>query len=109
MSPSVSLRRDGFVATVTIANPRKLNALTLAMWRELKSAMERVSADDAIRCVIVRGEGEKAFAAGADIAEFAEVRDDAEQARVYHGEYVQGALKSVAECRHPTVAMIHGP
>jgi enoyl-CoA hydratase len=57
----------------------------------------------------VRGAGQEAFAAGADIAEFASVRNDAQQGRVYHREHVQGALQSVAECRHPTVAMIHGP
>ena len=109
MSPTVSVERDGFVATVSISNPPKLNALTVAMWRALKTAMEDVSADDAIRCIVLRGAGDEAFAAGADIAEFAKVRDNVEQGRIYHGEYVHGALMAVAECRHPTIAMIHGP
>ena len=109
MSSSVLVSRDGAVATVALHNPPKLNALTLSMWRALKRAMDELSADDHLRCVVLRGAGTEAFAAGADIAEFARVRDNAEQGRVYHREHVFGALKAVAECRHPTVAMIHGP
>jgi enoyl-CoA hydratase len=58
---------------------------------------------------VLRGAGREAFSAGADIAEFATERDNADQGRRYHREYVHGALKAVGECRHPTVAMIHGP
>jgi len=79
------------------------------MWRELKRAMDALSAEDGLRCIVIRGEGNEAFAAGADIAEFATARDDAEQGKRYHREHVHGALKAVGECRHPTVAMIHGP
>jgi enoyl-CoA hydratase/carnithine racemase len=105
----VLIERDGAIATVTLSNPGKLNALTVAMWQELAHAMERLSADDALRCVVLRGAGNEAFAAGADIAEFAQARDNAEQGKVYHRQYVHGALKAVGECRHPTIAMIHGP
>jgi enoyl-CoA hydratase/carnithine racemase len=62
-----------------------------------------------LRCIVLRGAGDKAFAAGADIAEFAQVRTTREQGKVYHGEHVSGALRAVAQCRHPVVAMIHGP
>ena len=106
---AVLVERDGAIATVTLSNPGKLNALTVSMWQELARAMERLSADVALRCVVVRGAGNEAFAAGADIAEFAQARDNAEQGKVYHRQYVQGALKAVGECRHPTIAMIHGP
>jgi len=97
------------VATVILSNPGKLNALTVSMWRELKRAMEELSADDGLRCIVLRGGGDEAFAAGADIAEFARVRDNLEQGKVYHRRHVHGALQAVGECRHPTVAMIHGP
>ena len=109
MSSTVLVSRDGFVATVSLHNPPKLNALTVAMWRAVKDIMEALSADETLRCVVLRGAGSDAFAAGADIAEFAQVRDNIDQGRVYHREYVHGALKAVSECRHPTVAMIHGP
>jgi len=96
------------VATVTITNPGKRNALTVAMWRELTSVMKKLSADTDLRCVVLRGQGQEAFAAGADIAEFATERDNARQGKIYHRELVFGALRAVGECVHPTVAMIHG-
>lgn len=105
----ILVERDGVIATVTLSNPGKLNALTVSMWQALARAMEALSADDALRCIVLRGAGTEAFAAGADIAEFASARDNAEQGKRYHREYVRGALKAVGECRHPTVAMIHGP
>lgn len=109
MSGNIVVKRDGAIATVSLSNPGKLNALTVAMWRELACVMGELSADDDLRCIVLRGAGESAFAAGADIAEFAQVRDNVEQGKIYHHEYVYGALKAVGECRHPTVAMIHGP
>ena len=109
MAPGILIDREGAIATVTLSNPVKLNALTVAMWQELARAMERLSADDALRCVVLRGAGKEALAAGADIAEFAQARNNAGQGKVYHRQHVQGALKAVSECRHPTVAMIHGP
>ncbi|HYC49149.1 MAG TPA: enoyl-CoA hydratase-related protein [Burkholderiales bacterium] len=109
MTADVVVARDGAVATVTLHNPEKLNALTAEMWRALRRAVEALSADDALRCVVLRGAGSEAFAAGADIAEFAQVRNDAEQGRIYHRELVYGALQALAECRHPTIAMIQGP
>ena len=108
MNSGITLTREGVVATVAITNPAKLNALTVAMWRELTAVMQRLSADDSLRCVVLRGDGDQAFAAGADIAEFATERDNAAQGRVYHRELVYGALRAVGECRHPTLAMIHG-
>lgn len=109
MSGSVIVERDGVIATVSLSNPDKLNALTVAMWRDLARVMGELSARDDLRCVVLRGAGSDAFAAGADIAEFALQRDNVEQGKVYHREYVFGALKAVGDCRHPTVAMIHGP
>ena len=97
------------IATVRLSNPGKLNALTVAMWQELARAMQQLSADDELRCVVLRGAGSEAFAAGADIAEFATARDNAGQGMVYHRQTVHGALKAVGGCRHPTLAMIHGP
>jgi len=109
MAAGILQRRVGDIATVLISNPDKLNALTVAMWRELARVMDALSADDELRCVVLRGAGESAFAAGADIAEFATERNDRDQGRQYHRELVYGALRAVAACRHPTVAMIHGP
>jgi enoyl-CoA hydratase/carnithine racemase len=105
----ILVERDGEIATVTLSNPGKLNALTVAMWAELKRAMEALSAEDALRCIVLRGAGSNAFAAGADIDEFEHARADAKQGKHYHRDLVHGALEAVASCRHPTIAMIHGP
>ena len=107
--PAILVARDGAIATVSLNNPGKLNALTVAMWQALAREMDRLAADGSLRCVVLRGAGSEAFAAGADLAEFAQARDNAAQGRVYHREHVHGALKAVSECPHPTVAMIHGP
>jgi len=108
-APAILVERDDAIATVSLSNPGKLNALTVSMWQELARAMVALSADEALRCIVLRGAGNEAFAAGADIAEFAAARDNAAQGKNYHREHVHGALKAVGECRHPTVAMIHGP
>lgn len=108
MNGEILVAREGPVATVTLSNPPKLNALTVAMWRELARVFDGLSADDSLRCVVLRGAGTEAFAAGADIAEFAAERNTVEQGKVYHRELVHGALRAVGECTHPTVAMIHG-
>ena len=107
MTAAVLIERDGAIATVVLNAPDRLNALSLASWTELGARMRELSADDALRCVIVRGAGTKAFAAGADISEFPEVRASAAQGRVY-GETIHATMRAIGECRHPTVAMIHG-
>ena len=105
---SIDVSRDGVIATVAINNPAKLNALTVAMWQELARVFRALSDDNDLRCIVLRGAGDEALAAGADIAEFAEVRHDFASGKTYHLETVANALKAVAECRHPTVALIKG-
>ena len=109
MNPGIRVERDGAIATVALSNPYKLNALTVAMWQKLGRVMNALADDDGLRCIVLRGAGSAAFAAGADIEEFALARDNVEQGKRYHREYVRGALEAIGECRHPTVAMIHGP
>ena len=80
--------RDRVIATVTLNNPDKLNALNRATWQRLGEVMRELSDEDALRCVVIRGAGDQAFAAGADISEFARVRADSKQGKDY------GTLKS---------------
>ncbi|MBI2296596.1 MAG: enoyl-CoA hydratase/isomerase family protein [Betaproteobacteria bacterium] len=107
MPDPILVSRDGAIATVALNNPERLNALDKAMWRRLGEAMRELSADEQLRCVVVRGAGNKAFAAGADIAEFARERADSKQAKQY-GTIIHETMRAVARCRHPTVAMIRG-
>jgi enoyl-CoA hydratase/carnithine racemase len=108
MKPDVLCALEGDIATVTLFNPGKLNAVTAAMWQKLKAVMMDLDGREALRCVVIRGEG-MAFAAGGDIEEFATLRDTPEQAMTYHGQWVAGALEAIVACRHPTVALIQGP
>jgi len=104
---SILVERTDHVATVTLNKPDKMNALDLAMWRELAQAFRQLSADDSVRCIVLRGAGEKAFSAGADIEEFERERNSADKSRAY-SKVTQAALAAIAECRHPTIAQIHG-
>jgi len=103
----VLVTRDGAIATVALNNPERLNALNRAMWARLGDVMRELSADDALRCIVVRGAGDKAFAAGADISEFHSERANARQAKKY-GEDIAISMRALAECRHPVVALIQG-
>jgi enoyl-CoA hydratase/carnithine racemase len=107
MPDPILVARDGVLATVTLDNPGRLNALTRSMWEGLGAAMRALSADDTLRCVVLRGAGGRAFAAGADIAEFGTERADTAQARDY-GNLVHATMRAVARCRHPTLALIEG-
>lgn len=98
---------DAGIATVTLFNPDKRNAINAAMWRQLRQTMEALDADETLRCVVIRGE-DTTFAAGGDIEEFLTERDTFERAQVYHGEWVAAALDSIVACRHPVVALIEG-
>jgi enoyl-CoA hydratase/carnithine racemase len=103
----IRIEKNGVIAIVTLSNPGKLNALNLAMWHALAQAFSALSADESLRCVIVRGEDGN-FAAGADIEEFSSVRSTMEQGMRYHQEAISGALHAIAHCLHPTVAAIEG-
>jgi enoyl-CoA hydratase/carnithine racemase len=107
MSGAITMTRDGAIATVVLDRPEKLNALTRAMWEHLGETIAALSADDSVRCVIVRGAGEKAFSPGNDIGEFATARSNKAQA-IEYGRSMHHTAKALAECRHPIVAQIHG-
>jgi enoyl-CoA hydratase/carnithine racemase len=107
VSGEVLLSRDGDVAMLTLSNVERLNALSLAMWEQLGAHMKKLDADESLRCIVMRGAGDKAFAAGADIANFAAERANSKQAREY-GTRIAGSMRALAECRHPVVALIQG-
>jgi enoyl-CoA hydratase len=107
MPELVEVARDGPIATVVLNRPEKLNALTKDMWRALGETVATLSADNRVRCIILRGAGEKAFSPGNDIGEFATERANKAQA-IEYGRMMHGALAALEACRHPLVAQIHG-
>lgn len=107
MSECILIERDGPIATVVLNRPDKLNAMTKDMWRRLGEAMTELSADDRLRCLVLRGAGGKSFSPGNDISEFETERSNPSQAKAY-GTILHQALTAVKTCRHPTVALIEG-
>lgn len=107
MSGKILCQRDGGIATVTLSNPGKLNAIDAAMWRRLREVMTELAAVADLRCVILTG-ADDAFAAGGDLEEFRTARADVDSALAYH-EAVGTALAAVADCPLPTIAAIPGP
>jgi enoyl-CoA hydratase len=107
MEETVLTQRVGAIATVVLNRPEKLNALTRPMWKRLGDVFGELSADDSLRCIVIRGAGTRAFAPGNDISEFATERSNVEQARAY-GADMRRTIEAIDACRHPIVAQIHG-
>jgi enoyl-CoA hydratase len=107
MEETILVERDGAIATVVLNRPAKLNALTRPMWKRLGDVFLELSADDDVRCIVIRGAGTKAFAPGNDISEFETERSNVEQARAY-GNDMRRTIEAIDHCRHPVVAQIHG-
>src|SRR5437868_13691245 len=93
------------IAYVTVNRPEKLNALNMAVMEELRTAFTAIKADKEIRVVILTGAGEKAFVAGADIAELnkhgvVDAKEDTHKG--------QAVLDLIEDHGKPTIACING-
>jgi len=98
----------GTVGRVTLANAGKMNAMSVAMWRELRAHFEALQAlPGCVRVLIVAGEGGD-FAAGGDIEEFPDFRFDEARLRHFHEQEVLPALQAMLDCDLPLVAQIEG-
>jgi enoyl-CoA hydratase/carnithine racemase len=97
---------DGPVATLTFNRPEARNAMTWEMYDDLVAACERVDSDDAIRVLVCRGAGGKAFVAGTDIAQFQNFknRDDG----VKYEERLDRVLDRLERVTKPTIAQVEG-
>ena len=96
---------DG-IATVTLDNPARMNALTAAMWGALPAVMAQAETDATVRVIILRGAGQRAFSAGADISEFETAR--AGDAVHTYDQLNHAAFEALTGSTKPTIAMIHG-
>jgi enoyl-CoA hydratase len=107
MTDLIRVSREGPVVRVTLDRPDKHNCVSTGMWRELGALFEGFDADESLRCIVLAGAGGRAFSVGADIAEFPQVRSNADQAREY-GRLTHGAMEAMARCRHPLIAAVQG-
>ncbi len=108
MGDFVATEQDGFVATVTIDHP-PVNALSAPLLEELEAELDRLDHDAGVRAIVLRGAGERAFVAGADISEFPALREaaaEAQESGSARGIQKLGARMDAAHT--PFIAAIHG-
>jgi enoyl-CoA hydratase len=104
---SLTVEKRGGVGWIVFNQPAKKNAINDAMWRGIPPAMQRFDADPEVRCVVFRGAGTEAFAAGADISEFEKVRSD-KGAIAEYDDLLDRVLHAIQDSLKPSVAMIYG-
>jgi enoyl-CoA hydratase/carnithine racemase len=102
---AISLEVTGFVAELGLASG-PLNLVTREMLRAVNAALDEVSANNEVRCVIVHGGHARAFCAGSDINDFASLQHDASEHKILFEDMV---LRTLARMAVPTIAAIDGP
>ncbi|MGE0658436.1 MAG: enoyl-CoA hydratase/isomerase family protein [Reyranellaceae bacterium] len=96
---------DGPIAAVTINRPEALNALNTKVFAELHELFERIGRDESIRVVVLKGAGEKAFVAGADIREMAGMSRTQAEARSWNGMRLYDRMRRLPQ---PIIASVQG-
>lgn len=102
---SLLLERDGAIAVLTINRPTSLNALNTHTLQELRRAFDDLQADDAVRCVVVTGAGDRAFVAGADINELEGLTPWKAREQALLGQRV---LEQIEHLGKPVIAAVNG-
>ncbi|MDX2266098.1 MAG: enoyl-CoA hydratase [Hyphomicrobiales bacterium] len=103
----IDTRVDGGVGHIVMSNPSRMNAMNSAMWRALPTAVARLDGDPEVRVIVVRGAGEAAFSAGADISEFGAVRSTPEAVQAYE-DLNSAAIDALLAAQKPVVAAVRG-
>lgn len=102
----VDIEIEDGIAVVTLNRPEAMNALSRALRAELAAAMRAVDADDAVRCVILTGAGERAFTAGLDLKELGSDTSHLGAANATDAE--ENPVKAIEQCRKPVIGAING-
>jgi enoyl-CoA hydratase/carnithine racemase len=95
------------IATLTLSQPEKLNAMSFSMWTELAECIREAEADPGVRVIVLAGDGGRAFCAGADISQFGEQRTGDAAVAAYEEAVTEG-LATLAGASKPTVAVVRG-
>lgn len=104
--PELRLVREGDIGFIIASNPARMNAFTAGMWEAVPRLIAAAEADEAIRVIVLRGAGTRAFSAGADISEFDSARSGG--ATAAYDELNDAAFRALSGCSKPIIAMIHG-
>lgn len=102
----IDVAREGSVAVVTLNRPDRRNPISLGMWRGIATIVGELDRDPEVRAIVLTGAGGN-FSVGADIAEFATVRDDAAQSVAYE-QAVDAAADTIAAVTKPTIGVVSG-
>ena len=97
---------DGAIATLTFNRPDARNAMTWEMYEALVDACERVDRDQAVRVLVLRGAGGKAFVAGTDISQFQNFRNREDGLK--YEERLDHVLDRLERVAKPTIAQVEG-
>lgn len=101
------IERDGPIGRLVLDNPERRNAISAEMWRAIPPAIAGFNVDPEIRCIVFRGEGTTAFAAGADISEFEKNRAAEADVNAYEAA-TSAAHHAIETSSRPVIALIHG-
>jgi enoyl-CoA hydratase/carnithine racemase len=107
MPAKINFELHSGVAYVSISSPKRFNAMSRAMWLQLRSCFESIQRNADVRCVLISGAGSH-FCAGGDISEYASFRFQEASLREFHENDVWGALSAMLTCDVPIVAQIAG-
>ena len=107
MSDKLIAEKEGAIGWITFNNPEKHNAVSKEMWEGLADAVDRYNAAADVRVIVLKGAGEKAFVAGADISKFEDERASEKAIKAY-AESVTRGYDTVMRSPKPTIAMIRG-
>jgi len=107
LTERIIVRKEGVLAWLIFNNPARHNAITLDMSEAVPGIIRDFESDANVQVVLLRGAGERAFAAGSDISSFGEVRADQNSNRRYN-DISEAAYGAVYRCAKPTIAMIRG-
>jgi len=100
-------KKDNGIGWIVFNNPARHNAVSLEMWRALPIVLDDYAKDPGVRVIILKGEGDKAFVAGADISQFKEKRSSPEAVKEYNAA-ADNASNALQQCPKPMLAMIRG-
>ena len=107
MAGMIDWQQKGPLATVTLSNPARMNAMTRIMWRQLREVFLELSKRTDLRCVLVQGAGDH-FCAGGDISEYPAFRFDPTSLMHFHEVEVWGGLQAMLDCPLPILALVRG-
>ena len=104
---NIKLSIKNNIATIYFNRPDQHNVIDYDGWLKLKNTVEQIQTDKNIKVLILRGEGNKSFSAGADIKDFSISRNNSEKAKLYSQAF-EGSMDSIEALQIPTISMIQG-